>query len=576
MGLLDKIFGNEKVQGFANGFLDSVFKDLGLGQAPVFGGGTAATTDVSASSAAAKKIIPAAQKKTPKFPSLNASPVGGLQTKPTQLQQTIPNQDIQGASSPADNDKPVGAAAQEKVTQQVPQLISPGSELERQLEDQALMQTYGAGSKPIQSNEGKLGQYGLGRVGNIEFKEGDTGRRMIYQDGNMIGYQEGFKTFDANGNPIQRGGLKINRNGQLALRDGKYYRVDPSMDRNDPNAYTEITEQEAMGIDRNAYNKWSSDAFNFIGFKKRGGMISKHQYGGTITEKLPRTDNWMIKDNSLNQYVSNVKPSMQIPRVGGHMLFDASVASYGNNEKPRNLAAMQQGGTINDEQTQFLQFIAQVFDIQDENQFRQVLKELGEEGLKQLQVAFKQGMNPEEVKSRLNGNKQYKKGGVMICPEGQRLVFKNGGCMCQKAENGTKVSRFGNKKQLKKKDVNPNDTINTRKYGTLRMDRVTKEQYRGMSDAEKDRHDLKAEARGEAVSGAGASPKKRFCSGGKTKARFCGGGKATPFKEGGKFNSELKDGIGKPSIIDKFVGRPKGAEYKCGGKTKKKLVKKRK
>ena len=185
-------------------------------------------------------------------------------------------------------------------------------------------------------------------------------------------------------------------------------------------------------------------------------------------------------------------------------------------------------------------------------------------------------MDPEEVKNRINGNTQYKEGGVMICPEGQRLVFKNGGCMCQKAENGASIQRFKDKKPLKKKNVNPNDTINTRKYGTLRMDKVTKEQYQGMSNAEKDRHDLKAEARGEAVSGAGSSPKRRFCGGGKTKARFCGGGKATPFKEGGKFNSEYKDGIGKPSIIDKFVGRPKGAEYKCGGKTKKKLVRKKK
>ena len=157
MGLLDKIFGNEKVQGFANGFLDSVFKDLGLGQSPVFGGGTTATTDVSASSVAAKKNISATQKQAPKFPSLNASPIGGLSTQPTQLQQSIQTQDIQGASSPADNDKPVDTAIQEKATQQVPQLISPGSDLERQLEDQALMQTYGAGSKPIQSNEGKRG-----------------------------------------------------------------------------------------------------------------------------------------------------------------------------------------------------------------------------------------------------------------------------------------------------------------------------------------------------------------------------------------------------------------------------------
>lgn len=305
-------------------------------------------------------------------------------------------------------------------------------------------------------------------------------------------------------------------------------------------------------------------------------MVRRFQYGGTITERLPRTDNWMIKDNSLNQFVSNVKPSIQIPRVGGHMLFDASVANYGNNEKPKNLAAMQQGGTINDEQTKFLQFIAQVFDIQDEAQFKQVIKELGSEGLKQLEAAFKQGMDPEEVKNRINGNTQYKEGGVMICPEGQRLVFKNGGCMCQKAENGASIQRFKDKKPLKKKNVNPNDTINTRKYGTLRMGKVTKEQYQGMSNAEKDRHDLKAEARGEAVSGAGSSPKRRFCGGGKTKARFCGGGKATPFKEGGKFNSEYKDGIGKPSIIDKFVGRPKGAEYKCGGKTKKKLVRKKK
>ena len=265
------------------------------------------------------------------------------------------------------------------------------------------------------------------------------------------------------------------------------------------------------------------------------------------------------------------------------MLFDASVMNYGNNEKPRNMAAMQDGGTIGDRQTQFMQFIAQVFDIQDESQFRRVVQELGEEGLRQLQVAFEQGMDPEEVKQRINGTTQYKKGGTMICPEGQRLVFKNGGCMCQKQENGGKM-RFRKKKELIKKNVNPNDTVHIggRPYdisgGKTGYPKLTREQYRNLPTSKKVDIDLKDQARGR-NSGEGVRSGKcgtKLCNGGKARARLFNGGNI--FKDGGKMSSEYKDGIGKPSIIDAFVGRPKEAEYKyrCGGKTKKKLVKKRK
>lgn len=495
------------------------------------------------------------------------------------------NTNIPQAQSPADAEP--NTAPEKKggfvLPSNMPTFVNPTSKTTQDLESQALAATYGNG-EVVQSDPKRLGQYGLGRVGDIEFKQGDTGRRMIYQDGKAIGYQDGFKTFDMQGNQVNRGGLQFNRKGDLAIRDGKYYAVDPSMDRNDPGAFREITEQEAMGIDRNAYNKWSSNAFNFIGFKKKGGMvIKKHQYGGTITEKLPRSDNWMLKDNSLGQFVSRSKPAMQIPRVGGHMLFDASVMNYGNNEKPRNMAAMQDGGTIGDRQTQFMQFIAQVFDIQDESQFRRVVQELGEDGLRQLQVAFEQGMDPEEVKQRINGTTQYKKGGTMICPEGQRLVFKNGGCMCQKQENGGKM-RFRKKKELIKKNVNPNDTVHVggRPYdisgGKTGYPKLTREQYRNLPTSKKVDIDLKDQARGR-NSGEGVRSGKcgtKLCNGGKARARLFNGGNI--FKDGGKMGSEYKDGIGKPSIIDAFVGRPKEAEYKyrCGGKTKKKLIKKRK
>lgn len=330
--------------------------------------------------------------------------------------------------------------------------------------------------------------------------------------------------------------------------------------------------------------------------------INKYQYGGATTQKLPRTDNYMIKDDSLNQFVSNTKPAMQVPGIGGHMLFDPSIGGYGNNEKPRNPVAMQSGGQMQNTQQKFIQFIADIFDITDETQFKQVLEELGEEGLKQLETAFSQGMTPEQVKEQLNAksnNVMYRNGGV-VCPEGQRLVFKNGGCMCMKHEDGGKT-RFQGKKPLKKKNIQETDTLHTKKYGVLDIN-DGKSGYpkfdhkkHNISQSERDRMTRKdIDAHRYEVEGAAATDpleykcggrtkkaKKgekgmKMCGGGAAKPRFCGGGAMKRFAKGGQLGGEYKDGIGKPSIIDKFVGRPAAAAYKCGGKTKKRLVKKSK
>lgn len=402
-------------------------------------------------------------------------------------------------------------------------------------------------------------------------------------------------------------------------------------------------------------------------------VINKYQYGGTTTRKLPRTDNYMIKDGSLNQFVSNTKPAMQIPGIGGHMLFDPSIGGYGNNEKPRNPVAMQSGGTVQNAQQKFIQFIADIFDITDDTQFRQVLEELGEEGLKQLETAFSQGMTPEQVKEQLNAksnNVMYRNGGV-ICPEGQRLVFKNGGCLCQQ-KGGETPKRFGNKKPLQKRNINVNDTIHIKgkpyditddgKTGYQRADTVlingmpavprkqdgylyfkeikgyapgksgyhrgtaysklvktdknggkinkkplqkknvnpndtvhvngkpyditgtgktgypklSKKQYRSLPPSKQSDVDLKDQARGrnEGEGTRGGCKGMKMCDGGSAKKpRFCGGGKAK-FANGGQMGGEYLTNPSNRSVVDSFVGRP--STMKCGGKTKKRLVKKSK
>lgn len=251
---------------------------------------------------------------------------------------------------------------------------------------------------------------------------------------------------------------------------------------------------------------------------------------------------------------------------------DRSAANNPNNTNrsinPNGYQRFQQGGAMQapaqDEQQAFVQYIAQIFGVKSQQDLKKVIQQLGEEGMKQLQAAFKQGVSPEQIRNQMGSNNQaqFARNGARICPDGTRLVFKTGGCMCQKMQDGgTTKKRFTSKPPIKKKGVNANDTIhvNGKPYdisgGKTKYPPLTKEGYRKLPASKKVDVDLKDQASGRSV------PSRRF------------GGVIQRFKNGGQMGGEFQDGIGMRSFADQIVGRPK---MKCGGKTKKRLVPKKK
>lgn len=231
----------------------------------------------------------------------------------------------------------------------------------------------------------------------------------------------------------------------------------------------------------------------------------------------------------------------------------------------------QQGGAIQsqqapaqDEQQAFVQYIAQIFGVKTQQDLKKVVQQLGKEGMQQLQAAFKQGISPEQIRNQMGNNNQaqFARNGAKICPDGTRLVFKAGGCMCQKMQDGGSTKkRFTSKPPIKKKDINPNDTIhvNGRPHdisgGKTKYPPLTKDKYRRLPTSKKVDVDLKDQASGRSV------PQRRF------------GGVIQRFGQGGQMGGEFQDGIGMRSFADQIVGRPK---MKCGGRTKKRLVPKKK
>lgn len=237
-----------------------------------------------------------------------------------------------------------------------------------------------------------------------------------------------------------------------------------------------------------------------------------------------------------------------------------------NNAGPFNKRKYQQGGVMQpqDEEQAFVQYIAQIFGVKTQGDLKKVVQSLGKQGMQQLQTAFKQGVSPEQIRNQMGNNQQaqYAKHGARLCPEGTRLVFKAGGCMCQKMQDGGEAKkRFTAKPPIKKKNINPNDTIHIGgkprdiSGGKTKYPKLSNAEYRKLPSSKKVDVDLKDQAAGRSAS----------------KHRF--GGIIQRFGKGGQMGGEFQDGIGMESFADKIVGRP---SMKCGGKTRKKLVSKKK
>jgi len=156
----------------------------------------------------------------------------------------------------------------------------------------------------------------------------------------------------------------------------------------------------------------------------------------------------------------------------------------------KQVAKHQQGGTMQNEQElqkAFMAFLiedaaAQGMQIQSEQDLQAYAQQLGEEGLKAKYQEFMQKMQGG-VKAALGAKLNYIHKLKGNCPEGEELVYmKQGGRMCpvcqkkaEKAENGKKLKKKNAVSDFKekRKQINPNDTVNT-KFGPRDLNGKTK------------------------------------------------------------------------------------------------------
>lgn len=142
-------------------------------------------------------------------------------------------------------------------------------------------------------------------------------------------------------------------------------------------------------------------------------------------------------------------------------------------------------------QQAFIQWLAQKLGVQDENQLKQAVQEMGQEGLQQAYQQFMQEMQQQQAqKAKFGAKLNYIKGLNGQCPEGTEMqYFKEGGTICKKCvakqKNGGKeqdsVEQFKCGRKVKKaqsgvkvqkglktppKKLNDNQLIDRAKDGT--------------------------------------------------------------------------------------------------------------
>ena len=153
---------------------------------------------------------------------------------------------------------------------------------------------------------------------------------------------------------------------------------------------------------------------------------------GTIYSNKQVRD--LFEKYPLKTQTKSFNPYVGIPQFQNNNLFDTS--QFGKNifGTPKK----QQGGQINMDEQQiqqaFLQYLMQKTGAQDESQLEQVIKQLGEDGLKQAYTQFIQEMQQQQVQAAKFGAKlNYIKKLNGQCPEGTEMYYyKQGGRLCKK------------------------------------------------------------------------------------------------------------------------------------------------
>lgn len=132
----------------------------------------------------------------------------------------------------------------------------------------------------------------------------------------------------------------------------------------------------------------------------------------------------------------------------------------------------QQGGEA-EAQQQFITWLAQVFDIENEEQLQQLAQKLGQQGIVQMQQIFQQYPDPKQAKqvvkqmisqqaqiARRGAILNYYKDVMKICGPNERAIFYNkGGRICKSCEekqNGGTIDE--NKISNPSQNINQNNS----------------------------------------------------------------------------------------------------------------------
>ena len=110
----------------------------------------------------------------------------------------------------------------------------------------------------------------------------------------------------------------------------------------------------------------------------------------------------------------------------------------------RNIAKLEQGGAVQNDQAALMQYLAAVFGVKSQEELQKVVQQLGADGIKQIDAARKQGIAPEDLQKQITGQAQKAEHGAKLnylgklkgrCPEGYEVEkFMSGGCVkCKKA-----------------------------------------------------------------------------------------------------------------------------------------------
>lgn len=183
----------------------------------------------------------------------------------------------------------------------------------------------------------------------------------------------------------------------------------------------------------------------------------------------------------------------------------------------------QQGGQMNDEQKAFTAYLIKVLNPKDQKDFETKVSQLSEDDLKEFYKQFKTMEGNQISMAKLGAKLSYVQTLRGECPEGYEVEkYMAGGCVkCKKKAEGSKVvdifkDKCGGKakKRVKKNQkgavVNKTDTVHTSKgvYNVsnkkLPYKKMTPADYKKLPNGDKNKVDMKDQANGRSVEGAGA------------------------------------------------------------------------